>query len=56
MVFLRTVKLSVESGKHSIGTPCLVNIADKISKTKEKKYSGFEGGMKLSLAANLVLN
>ncbi len=29
---------------------------DEISKNRKKKYTGLQGGMKLSLAANLVLN
>jgi hypothetical protein len=36
--------------------PCLGHIGDEISKKREKKYTGLQWGMKLSLAANWVLN
>jgi hypothetical protein len=36
--------------------PLFGHIGDEISKNRKKKYTGLERGMKLSLAAKLVLN
>jgi hypothetical protein len=51
------LKLSVKSGKTRHQNPLFGHIGDEISKNRgEKKYTGLQEGMKLSLATNLVLN
>jgi hypothetical protein len=36
--------------------PMFGHIGDEISKNRKKKYTGLQWGMKVNLAANLVLN
>jgi hypothetical protein len=49
----KTMKLSAKSGKDGTGMPLSSQIGDEISKNR---YTGHQEGMKLSLAANVVLN
>ncbi len=36
--------------------PLFGHMGDEISQNREKEYTGLQGGMKLSLAANWMLN
>jgi hypothetical protein len=51
------LKLSIKSGKDGTGIPRFGHIGDEVSQNREKKkYTGLQRGMKLSLAATLVVN
>jgi hypothetical protein len=53
MVFDKMIR-AVRKRRHR--NPLFGHIGDEISKNREKKYTGLQGGIKRSFAANLVLN
>jgi hypothetical protein len=53
---IQAIKLSLNLGKDGTGTPCLVTWGMRFQKKGKKKCTGPQRGMKLSLAANWVLN
>jgi len=56
-VMVEPLKLWVKSGKTRHQNPLFGHIRDEISKNRgEKKNTGLQEGMKLSLAANLGMN
>jgi len=52
----QNIKVICKVRKRRHRNPLFGHIGDKISKNREKKYIRRQRGMKLSLAANLVLN